>query len=56
MYGKSINPLLSLGFIAKNETGNAVAWMPQKAERYVLRAVDEAGRADSREVNVEFVP
>ena len=43
-------------FIAKSETGNAVAWTPQKAGRYVLRAVDEAGRADSREVNVEFVP
>ena len=44
------------GFIAKSEAGNAVAWTPQKAGRYVLRAVDEAGRADSREVNVEFVP
>ena len=43
-------------FIAKSEAGNAVAWTPQKAGRYVLRAVDEAGRADSREVNVEFVP
>ena len=30
--------------------------MPQKAGRYVLRAVDEAGRADGREVNVEYVP
>jgi penicillin-binding protein 1C len=43
-------------FVAKSESGNAVAWTPQKAGRYVLRAVDEAGRADSREVNVEFVP
>ena len=43
-------------YIAKSETGNAVAWTPQKAGRFVLRAVDEAGRADSREVNVEFVP
>lgn len=44
------------GYINKSETGNAIAWIPQKAGRYVLRAVDEAGRADSREVNVEFVP
>ena len=43
-------------FIAKSETGNAVAWTPQKAGRYVLRAVDDAGQSDSREVNVEFVP
>ena len=44
------------GYINKSETGNAIAWTPQKAGRYVLRAVDDAGRADSREVNVEFVP
>ena len=44
------------GYIDKSETGNAVAWTPQKAGHYVLRAVDDAGRADSREVNVEFVP
>ncbi len=44
------------GYINKSETGNSVAWAPQKSGRYVLRAVDEAGRADSREVNVEFIP
>jgi penicillin-binding protein 1C len=44
------------GYINKSETGNAIAWTPQKSGRYVLRAVDEAGRADSREVKVEFVP
>ena len=43
-------------YINKSETGNAIAWIPQKAGHYVLRAVDDAGRADSREVNVEFVP
>ena len=45
-----------ISFIAKSEAGNAVAWIPQKAGHYVLRAVDEAGQSDSREVNVEFVP
>ena len=43
-------------FIAKSEAGNAVAWVPQKAGRYVLRAVDDVGQSDSREVNVEFIP
>ena len=43
-------------FIAKSEAGNAVAWTSQKAGHYVLRAVDDAGQSDSREVNVEFVP
>jgi penicillin-binding protein 1C len=44
------------GFIEKSEAGAAVAWSPQQAGHYVLRAVDEAGQADSREVNIEFVP
>ena len=43
-------------FIAKSETGDAVAWVPQKAGHYVLRAVDDAGQSDSREVQIEFVP
>ena len=42
-------------FIAKSEAGNAVAWTPQKAGHYVLRAVDDAGQSDSREVVVEFI-
>ena len=44
------------GFIGKSEASAAVAWSPQQAGHYVLRAVDETGQADSREVNVEFVP
>ena len=30
--------------------------VPTAARRYALRAVDEQGRADSREVTVELVP
>ena len=44
------------GFIAKSEAGAGVPWTPQQAGHYVLRAVDEAGQADNREVVVEFVP
>jgi penicillin-binding protein 1C len=43
-------------FIAKSEQGEAVSWQPQQAGRFVLRAVDEAGLADSRDVRIEFVP
>lgn len=42
-------------FIAKSEASVAVAWAPQQAGHYVLRAVDEHGQADSREVIVEFI-
>lgn len=44
------------GFIAKSEAGVAMAWSPQKAGHFILRAVDESGQSDSREVVVEFVP
>ena len=44
------------GFIAKSEAGVGIAWSPQKAGHYLLRAVDNTGQSDSREVVVEFVP
>ena len=43
-------------FIAKSEAGAGVPWAPQQAGHYILRAVDETGQADNREVMIEFVP
>lgn len=43
-------------FIAKSEAGAGIAWSPQKAGHYLLRAVDNMGQSDSREVAIEFVP
>ena len=42
--------------IGKVQAGSGLAWQPERAGRYVLRAVAESGQADSREVLVEFVP
>ncbi|NOT14730.1 MAG: penicillin-binding protein 1C [Methylotenera sp.] len=42
-------------FIGKSEAGAGIAWTPPHTGTYVLRAVDEHGRADSREVAVEFI-
>jgi penicillin-binding protein 1C len=42
-------------FIAKSEAGAGVAWSPQRAGTHLLRAVDEHGQADNREVFVEFI-
>jgi penicillin-binding protein 1C len=42
--------------VGQAQAGVGLAWAPQKAGRYVLRAVAENGQADSREVLVEFVP
>ncbi len=44
------------GFITKSLAGTGIAWAPQQAGHYVLRAVDKDGQADSRELQVEFVP
>lgn len=42
-------------FIAKSEAGAGIAWSPQKTGHYILRAVDDSGQSDSREVSVEFI-
>ena len=43
-------------FIGDANAGEALAWNPPRAGRYLLRVVDETGRADSRDVSVEVVP
>ena len=43
-------------FVGEASAGETLAWNPPHAGRFVLRVVDEAGRADSREVAVEVVP
>ncbi len=43
-------------FIGEAKTGESLPWQPPKAGRYLLRVVDEAGLADSRDINVEIVP
>ena len=42
-------------FLGEATAGETLAWMPPRAGRYVLRVVDEAGRADSRDIAVEMV-
>jgi penicillin-binding protein 1C len=44
------------GLVARSQAGEAQPWTPDSPGRYVLRAVDDRGGADSRIVNVEFVP
>ena len=43
-------------FLGQANAGEGLAWQPPRAGRYVLRAVDEAGQADSRDINVEVMP
>ncbi|MBL0121853.1 MAG: hypothetical protein IPP88_03700 [Betaproteobacteria bacterium] len=43
-------------FLGEANTGEGLAWQPPRAGHFVLRAVDEAGQADSRDINVELVP
>jgi penicillin-binding protein 1C len=42
--------------LGRARPGENLPWLPTTAGRYALRAVDEQGRADSREVTVELVP
>lgn len=43
-------------FIGETLAGQALAWLPPRADRYTLRVLDESGRADRRELHVEVVP
>lgn len=42
--------------VGRSKPGESLAWLPPAPRRYRIRVVDDAGRADSRELPVEFVP
>ena len=42
-------------YLGRAAPGESLAWQPDRSGRYLLRVVDEAGRADAREVKVEFI-
>ena len=42
--------------VGRSKPGESLAWLPPAPRRYRIRVVDDAGRADSRELSVEFVP
>ena len=42
--------------VGKAAPGESLLWLPASPRTYVLRAVDDQGRTESREVIVEFVP
>lgn len=44
------------GLVGKGRAADAVAWTPPAPGHFELRVVDQRGRADSREVEVEFAP
>jgi penicillin-binding protein 1C len=44
------------GLIGKGLPAEALAWMPAAPGRVELKVVDQQGRSDSREIDVEFVP
>ena len=44
------------GLIGKGRAGEGLGWLPNAPGRYQLRVIDQQGRADVREVAVEFIP
>jgi penicillin-binding protein 1C len=44
------------GLVGKGKPTEGVAWTPAAPGHFQLRVVDQAGRADTREVDVEFAP
>ncbi len=39
-------------FVGDSRPGNALAWKPNRAGKFLVRAVDELGRSDVRELRV----
>ena len=42
--------------VGRSKPGESLAWLPPAPRRYRIRVVDDAGRVDSHELSVEFVP
>lgn len=42
--------------VGRSKPGETLTWKPAAPRSYLVRVVDDGGRADSRELNVEFVP
>ncbi len=42
-------------FIAQSAASKAVAWSPPKAGHFVLRAINDLGQSDSRDIYIEFI-
>jgi penicillin-binding protein 1C len=42
-------------YVGTGTPGVAIGWHPAHAGRYIVRTVDDRGRADSRELAVEVV-
>lgn len=42
--------------VGRSKPGETVLWKPSTPRNYLVRVVDDGGRSDSRELNVEFVP
>jgi penicillin-binding protein 1C len=43
-------------YLGRAPFGEGLAWLPPQAGRYSLRAVDDRGLADNRELTVDFLP
>jgi penicillin-binding protein 1C len=41
-------------YLGESRPGVALGWQPQRSGRYSLRAVDDRGRADQRDIQIEF--
>ncbi len=43
-------------YLGRTPFGDALAWLPSQPGRYLLRAIDDRGTADTRELTVDLVP
>ncbi len=43
-------------YLGRAPPGESIAWLPSQPGHYLLRAIDDGGAADTREIDIEVVP
>jgi membrane carboxypeptidase/penicillin-binding protein PbpC len=43
-------------YLGRADRGESLSWLPAQAGHYALRAVDDSGASDIRDLDVEIVP
>lgn len=54
--GKEIFWFANKSFLGKSSASETFSWLPSYGGKYLIRAVDSLGNADSRQITVEFMP
>jgi penicillin-binding protein 1C len=53
---RRVHWFVDTAYVGSGSPESAMPWVPQRSGKFIVRAVDDRGRADSRELRVELLP